>query len=359
MGIKTLIARRVILAVPVMLGVVTLIFVALSAMTPAMRVAYYAGSSPRDWSPQKLRIAIHELGLDQPIVVQYVNWLGRIVRLDFGRSFASVGEEGAPVLQTILVSLPSTLELILYSVPFIIAFSIWLGTKAAINHNKQDDYIIRVFVTLGSSFPVFVVGGLLIMLCLAIQNPYQLHLDPYLQLSYDVGRNLSLRIEHGTFAQYTGMISIDALLNGDVWLFLDAMMHLILPVATLVLTQCAALVRVTRSGLLEELGKPYVAAAMAKGLSKKETVYKHARKNASISILTMLGLLMSNMFMSIVIVEEVFMRPGFGSLLVSSALTMNAPVLLTAAMFVALFFVLVNLIVDILYEYVDPRITLG
>ena len=359
MGIKTLIARRVILAVPVALGVVTLIFVAISVMTPVMRVAYYVGSNPRDWTPQQLKIAIHKLGLDQPIVVQYVNWLRKVASLDFGRSMAPVGYEGAPVLQMILASLPSTLELILYSVPFIIAFSIWLGTKAAINENKQDDYIVRVFVYLGSSFPVFVVGGFLIMLSLAIQSPYQVHLDPYLQLSYNVNVNLISRIEHGTFTQYTGMISIDALLNGDIWLFLDAMMHLILPVATLVLTQCAALVRVTRAGLLEELGKPYVAAAKAKGLSKKDTVYKHARKNASISIFTMLGLLMSNMFMSIVIVEIVFWRPGFGALLVSSALTMDLPVVLTGVMFVALFFVLINLIVDILYEYVDPRITLG
>lgn len=359
MGIKTLIARRIILAVPVALGVVTLVFVALSAMSPAVRVAYYVGSSPRDWTLQTFRDTIHEFGLDQPIVVQYVNWLRRIVSLNFGRSFANPEQEGAPALQVILASLPSTLELLLYSVPFIIAFSIWAGTKAAINHDKQNDYIVRVFVILGSSFPVFVVGGLLIMLSLVIQNPYQVRLDPYLQLSYDVGRNLGLRIESGTFVQYTGMISVDTLLNGDTWLFSDAMMHLILPVGTLVLTQCAALVRVTRSGLLEELGKPYVVAAMAKGLSKKATIYKHARKNASISILTMLGLLMSNMFISIAIVEKVFWRPGFGSLLVSSAITMNAPVLLAGAMFVGLFFVLTNLIVDILYEYVDPRITLG
>jgi peptide/nickel transport system permease protein len=127
----------------------------------------------------------------------------------------------------------------------------------------------------------------------------------------------------------------------------------------LVLAQGAALIRVTRSGLIEELGKPYVVSAKAKGLSKEEAVYKHARKNASVSVLTTASLLMGNMLTAIAIVEKVFGRPGFGSLLFSSAQTMNTPVLFTGAMFVALFFVLMNLAVDILYEYIDPRIRLG
>lgn len=358
MGIKKLIVRRAILAVPVAIGVVTLIFVALSAMTPIMRVSYYVGRR-EIYEPGGLDRAIHRLGLDQPIVVQYVNWLRRIASLDFGRSLALIGEEGPPALQMIIASLPSTLELILFSVPFIIASSLWLGTKAAINNNKKEDHTVRVFGTLGTSFPVFIVAALLIMLSLAIQNPRQIYLDPFLRLGYNAGNNLAARIQSGTFAPYTGMISVDALLNGDVGLFSDAMAHLILPVVTLVLTQGAALIRVTRSGLIEELGKPYVLSAKAKGLSKEEAVYKHARKNASVSVLTTASLLMGNMLTAIVIVERVFMRPGFGSLLVSSALTMNIPVLLAGVMFVALFFVLMNLVVDILYAYIDPRIRLG
>jgi peptide/nickel transport system permease protein len=355
MGLKTLIARRVILAVPVVWGVLTMIFIVLSAMTPLQRVAYFLGGNARDFSTQNIQYQIHKLGLDQPIVVQYLNWLRKIVSLDFGYSWLS----GAPVLQTILASLPSTLELILYSTPFIIALSIWLGTRAAVNHNKTVDHIIRVYSTLCASCPVFVVAGVLIMLALVVQDPRHVYLDPFVQLSYDVARNLALRMEYGTFVPYTGMISLDALLNGDVGLFLDAMMHLCLPVATLVLTQGAALTRVTRSGIIEELGKPYVTSAMAKGLSKNETVYKHARKNASISILTMSGLLLGNMFMGLAIVEYVFMRyNGFAALLVVSAVTMDTPVLVTGAMFVAVFFVLVNLVVDILYEYIDPRIKL-
>jgi peptide/nickel transport system permease protein len=131
---------------------------------------------------------------------------------------------------------------------------------------------------------------------------------------------------------------------------------LILPVTTLVVTQCAALIKVTRSGLIGELGKPYIISAAAKGLSQKEAVYKHARKNASISVLTVLGLLLSNMFVSIVIVERVFWRPGFAYLVAYSALTMNTPVLFGCVMFIVVFLVLVNSFIDILYEYLDPRI---
>jgi len=359
MGLKILIARRIILSVPVAIGVVTIIFLVLSAMTPIMRVAYYVGSSPARLRPDNIKRAIHDFGLDEPIWVQYINWLKKIVLFDFGRSYAFEGEEGPPALSLILASLPTTLELLLYAAPFVMMFSIWFGTKAAFNQNKTLDYVARVFGTLGTSFPVFVVSGLFIMLSLSIQNPYHLYFVPIGTLDYAMQDDLVSRIAHGSFTVYTNMMSVDTLLNGDVTLFLNSIAHLVLPVAVLVFTQCAALIRVTRSGLIEELGKPYVVSAMAKGLSKKDVLYKHARKNASISVLTISGLLLSNMFISLVIVERVFERPGFASLLVSSAQTMNTPVFLTCAMFVALFFVNLNLVVDILYEHIDPRIRLA
>jgi ABC-type dipeptide/oligopeptide/nickel transport system permease component len=299
-----------------------------------MRVAYYTGM--RNLSKTDIERAIQNNGLDQPIIVQYFNWLKKIISLDFGRSMTG-DDSGAPVIGMIMASLPSTLELLLYSVPIIAPSGVWLGTKAAIEQNKGIDHLARVIGILGASMPVFVVAGVLIMLSLAIQNPYQVKLDPYLQLSYDVGYSLNLRIASGNFTIYTNMVSIDALLNGDVTLFLDAMLHLILPVATLVVTQCAALIKVTRSGLIGELGKPYVVSAVARGLSDKEAAYKHARKNASISVLTVLGLLLSNMFISIAIVEIMFRRSGFASLVVSSALRMNTPVLFGCVMFIVIF----------------------
>jgi peptide/nickel transport system permease protein len=302
--------------------------------------------------------AIHDYGLDQPIWVQYINWLKKIVILDFGRSYSYEGEAGPPALSLILDSLPPTFELILYVVPFVVMFSIWFGTKAALNQNKTVDHVARVFGTLGTSFPVFVVAGLFMMLSLVIQDQRHIQFVPVGTLDYFIQLDVTSRIAHGSFTAYTNMMSLDTLLNGDMTLFLNSIEHLILPVTVLALTQCAALIRVTRSGLIDELGKPYVVSARAKGLSEKDALYKHARKNASISVLTILGLLLSNMFVSLAIVERVFERPGFASLLIDSARTMNTPVLLTGAMFVALFFVILNLAVDILYQYIDPRIRL-
>jgi len=354
MGLKGLIARRIILAVPTALGVATVIFAVLSVMSPIMRVAYFVGST-RDLRPENLNALIHAYGLDQPIHVQYFNWLKNVMRLDFGRSFSSE----APAMSLVFASLPVTLELLLYSVPLIIVFGVSLGTKAALHHNKTLDHAVRVIGTLGTSLPVFVTAGLAILICLIVQNPRQVRLDPYLQVSYSVDYDLNLRMAAGTFTEYTQMITIDALLNGDIPLFLDAMAHLILPVGVLVFTQCAALIRVTRSSLIEESGKWYIVSAMSKGLSKKEAMYKHARRNASVSVLTLTGLLLANMFVGLVIVETVFRRPGFAYLVASASRVQDTPVVFACATLIALFYVLVNLAIDVSYEYIDPRIRLG
>jgi peptide/nickel transport system permease protein len=358
MGLKKLIVRRILLSVPVAIGVVTVIFLVMSAMTPTMKVAYYLGERPAALKPDNVKKAIHDFGLDQSLPLQYLGWLKKIVSFDFGRSYASQGEEGPLVLDLILGSFPQTFELILYSMPLVLMISIWLGTKAAFNQNRTLDHLARVVATMGTSFPVFVVSMFLIMLWLIVQNQFHFNFLPMGALDYNMQIDVNSRIAHGSFTVYTNMITIDTLLNGDTTLFLDSVMHIMLPVAVLVFSQCALLIRVTRSGLIEELGKPYAVSAIAKGLSEKEVLYKHVRKNASISVLTISGLLMSSMFVNIVIVERVFERPGFASLLIDSALTMNTPVLFAGAMFIALAFVVLNLAVDILYERLDPRIRL-
>jgi peptide/nickel transport system permease protein len=304
------------------------------------------------WDPIKVQERIKELGLDQPIPVQWFNWLVKVAQLDFGVSMSS----GTPAMQLVFDSLPTTLELILYSAPLIILFAVWLGTKAALNHNKTVDHVARIAAILGTALPVFVLGTILISTSLMFYN--QFHFIPLESLSRNVRVDLIRRIENGTFTQYTGMNTIDALLNGDLPLFLDAAEHLILPVALLVATQGVALMRVTRSGLIEELGRPYMATAVAKGLSKKDAAYKHARKNMLISVLTVSGLLLGSMLTGLVIVERVFMIPGFGNLLVSSARRFDLPVIIAGTTFVAVVFVLINLTVDILYSYIDRRIKL-
>lgn len=349
MGLKKLIARRVLLAVPTAIGVVTVIFAALSAMTPIMRVAYFVGQSPRDFRPENIARILHEYGLDQPIFVQYLNWLGNVFTLNFGRSLSN----GQPAMSVVFASLPVTLELILYSAPWILWFGVWLGTKATLNKDKKLDHAARIIGTVGVSFPVYILAGVLMMVSVS-----QFRFDPLGRLSYSVSNNLILKMRAGTYTPYTNMITIDALLNGDLAVFLDAVKHLILPVGVFVFTQSAALMKVTRSGLIEASGKPYIVSAMTKGLSRKEAIYKHGRKNALISVLTLSGLLLGNMLMGLALIETLFNIPGFAYLVAYSARTLDTPVVFAAATFAAMVYVLINLTIDILYGYVDPRIKL-
>ncbi len=258
-------------------------------------------------------------------------------------------------MSLVLASLPATLELILYSAPLIILLGVWLGTKAALNHNKKLDHIARIVGTVGTSFPVFVIAEVLIAIFLAQFDFYPASAGG---LDYYVRYDLIHRIQNGTFNQYTQMTTIDALLNGDMPLFVDAIRHLVFPVGILVFTQTAALMKVTRAGLIEESGKMYFMFAMTKGLSKKETIHKHARKNTLISVLTISGLLLGNMLTGLAIVETVFNIPGFAGLAAHSARVLDTPVVFASTTVVVLVYILINLVIDILYEYIDPRIKL-
>jgi peptide/nickel transport system permease protein len=251
--------------------------------------------------------------------------------------------------------LPPTLELILYSAPLTVLLGVYLGTKAAVNHNGKLDHIARFIGVIGASFPAFLIAEMLIAIFLAQFSFYPASAGG---VDYLTRYQLIYRIQNGTFIEYTQMTSIDALLNGDGALFVDKMKHLAFPVGVLVFTQTVALMRVTRAGLIEESGKMYFTFAMTKGLSKKRTVYKHARKNSLISVLTISGLLLGNMFTGLAVVETVFNIPGFASLAARSAVALDTSTVFACATIVVLVYILLNLVVDILYLYVDPRMKL-
>ncbi len=347
-----LIARRVLLTIPTVLGVITLLFVAISPLPPLTRVAFYLNRREM-YDVFAMQKKIEAYGLNRPIIVQWADWVVKVAHFDFGISM-NFQNTGVSAMEIIFNSLPTTLELILYSTPWIILSALWLGTKAALNHNKPADHAARIIATLGTTFPIFLLAGLLVTTTLFFYN--QLHFMPIEGLSRDIRIDLVKRIQNGTFTAYTGMNTIDALLNGDMKLFVDAATHLVLPVLLLVLTQGVGLMRVTRSGLIEELGKQYITSARAKGLSNKDAVYRHARKNALVSVLTLSGLLLGNMVTGLVVVERVFMIPGLGNLLVFSSQRLDVPVVIAGSTFVAVVFVLTNLIIDILYGVIDPRI---
>ena len=345
MGLREYIIRRLILLVPIMLGVVVLIFAVLQLIPPESRASLYI-TDPKQF--QHVKDVIAQYGLNDPVYIQFGRWLSEILKGNFGYSEYF----GEPVTTGLLARLPATLEISIFAAPLIILFGVWFGTAAAVHRDKTPDHISRVLSILGTSLPTFFFGLLMIAIFVA-------------QLRWiTTGRanNLGavlLAIRRGTFHPYTGLLTVDSLLNGDVMLFLDAVKHMILPVMVLVFINSAVMVRVTRSSMLEALSKTYIVAARAKGLSRKETIYKHARRNALIPVVTMSGMMVGGMLTGLVITETVFRFPGVGSYAATAAAHFDVSIVAAYAMFSALVFVMANLLVDILYGYIDPRIRLG
>lgn len=336
------IARRLLLLPLVALGVTVLIFSLMQLLSPEMRAALYV-TDPRQLRAVDAIIRTH--GLDKPVHIQYIGWLGNVLRGDLGWSETAK----MPVAKAIATFFPATLELTLYSVVPIIALGVWLGTLSAVHRDRIIDHFSRFFSISGTSMPTFVWGLLLLMVfygALRIFPPGRLSLEPNLYV-------LSPQFRH-----YTGLVTVDALINGQIWVFVDALRHLALPVLTLSLVSCATLVRVTRSSMLETLRQDYVRTARAKGLEDPVVVNKHARKNALIPVVTLSALLFVGLLNGVAITETVFGYPGIGLWGVNAALQLDMAAVAGFALFNALLLVGGNLVADILYAWIDPRIRL-
>lgn len=346
MGLREYIIRRLLLLIPVLFGVILLIFAVMQLIPPEARASIYI-TDPKQF--RQIDIVIKQYGLNESVFVQFYNWITQMFQGNFGYSEIYGGE---PVLEGFAKRFPATLEIVLYSAPIIVFFGIWLGIVSAANRDKLPDHVSRVASILGTSLPSFFFGVILISIFVA-----QLRWTTTGRLT-NIGKYL-LGISTGQIREYTGLITIDSLINGDFATFLDALKHLILPVTVLVFIQSATMVRVTRSSMLEALSKTYIVAARAKGLSRKEVIYKHARRNALIPVVTISGLLVSGMLTGLTITETVFRFGGIGNWAAYAAIAMDVPIVIAYAFFSAIIFVISNLIVDILYAYIDPRIRLG
>jgi len=350
MGLKEYIIRRIILLIPVALGVVVLIFALLQVVPPERRVILYLTGNPREMKPETIRAYIHQYGLDQPVWIQFAIWLDQLIHGNFGFSEYF----GEPVLDGLLARAPATIEIVLYAAPIIILVGIWAGINAAVHRDKPFDHASRVLSVLGTSMPSFFFGILLSAIFIAT-----LKWTGPGRLTFRLDAQLSTLRGLGQWHDYTKLLTIDALLNGRIDYFIDALKHLVLPVTVLVFINTATLVRVARSSMLEALSKTYIIAARAKGLSQKEVIYKHARRNALIPVVTLSGLIVGGMLTGLIITETVFLFPGIGHWAATAAQHFDVPVVAAYAMFSAVIFVLANLIVDVLYAYIDPRIRLG
>ncbi len=225
-----------------------------------------------------------------------------------------------------------------------------LGILSAVHRDKLIDHVTRSLAIIGWSLPSFWIG--IILLAVFYGN---FGLFGFGRLGVQAG----IYVNSADFVRYTHINTIDAILNGELWIFIDAIQHLILPVMSLTIQIIALIMRIMRSSMLEALGKGYIITARAKGLDQNEVINKHARKNALISVFTVTGILLAGMLGGLVVTETVFEFKGIGFWAARAATQLDIPAVLAFALFVGIIFVFTNLIVDILYAYIDPRIRLG
>jgi peptide/nickel transport system permease protein len=350
------IIRRLLILPIILIGVTILIFAMLSFLSPADRAALYVRDIPKTESV--MQGIIKRYGLDQPVYVQYWYWLvgrkdtltgqthGGILRGDFGYS-RSASEAVADLIKQ---RFPATVELALYAIVPILVVGIWLGIQAAVNHNKPIDQAARIFSIIGYSFPTFVFGLLMMMIFYA-----RLHWFPSGRLS-DWANALVMSSE---FHSYTHLISLDGLLNGRFDVTLDVWRHLFLPVLTLSYVSWASFLRVTRSSMLETLRQDYVVTARSKGLKERDVVNQHARPNALIPVVTIGGLQVAALLGGVVFTETIFDYPGIGSAAANAAGNLDVITVLAFTLLTGLILILSNLIVDVLYALLDPRVRLA
>ncbi|SDE28470.1 peptide/nickel transport system permease protein [Paenibacillus sp. UNCCL117] len=297
--------KRLIASIPVILGSLTLVFLIIHWL-PGDPAEMLAGD---DAATDRVEYLRKEFGLDRPLWEQYVTYLWNSVRGDFGLSFAN----SQPVLERLLEQLPATLNLAIVSTLFAVALGVALGILSAVYRNRVLDYIIRVTTLFGVSMPKFWLGILLILI-------FSVHLQ-WLPA-----------IGNGSFKQ------------------------LILPSLALGLTGAGMLARMVRNSVLEVIGEPFVLTLRAKGLSERGVLYKHVLRNALLPSITIIGLLFAGMLEGAVVTETVFSRQGLGKMVVDAINQKDIPVIQASILIIGVFNVVTNLLVDLSYSYVDPRI---
>jgi peptide/nickel transport system permease protein len=349
------IIRRLLILPLILAGVSILIFAMLSLLTPYERAALYVKDIPK--RPGAIDAVIEKYGLDDPIPVQYWHWMiGRVDETSGERKggllfgdlgFSMVGK--STVREVIARRLPATIELAVWAGIPMIAIGIFLGVLSATNHNKLADQILRVFSIVGWSIPTFVFGLLVLMIF-------------YARLGWFPPERLSewaLRVVlSDEFTRYTQINTLDAILNLRWDILVDALKHLVLPVLTLAYLGWAQILRVTRSSMLDTLRQDYMTTARAKGLAERRVTRVHALPNALIPVITIGGLTLVGLFNGVVITETIFSIPGMGSFMAEAALTLDVVSVLGITLFSSFILIGGNLLVDVLYGVVDPRIRL-
>lgn len=329
------IVRRLLLLVFVVLGV-TFITFSITTFLPGDPALAQAG---RYATAEQIAAVRERLGLDRPLHEQYLRYLGRLARGDLGQSI----ETRKPVLEDLLYYAPASAELILSAMLLTILIGIPLGVIAAVSKNSWIDSTSRLVAVVGAGMPAFWLALIL-----------QLVLYGWLDL-VPLGGRLSVGIAPPP--RVTGLYTVDSLLAGQWTTYRDALAHLVLPAFTLAVTRIAVISRMTRSSMLEVLSQDYVRTARSKGLRMQAVVYRHALRNALLPIITMLGMQVGWLISGTLLVEIVFAWGGLGTYAWTGILALDLPIIMGVTVLAALVFVLLNLLVDVTYTLLDPRIT--
>lgn len=327
------IARRLISLIPVLLGVSIVVF-SLIRLIPGDPVIIMLGEKARVEDIERVR---EEMGFNRPIPVQYVEWMGKILRGDLGTSIIN----RTPVMGELKTRLAATIEMVVVGMIIGMIIGIGIGILSALRRNSWLDVVSTFGALLGVSMPIYWLA-LILIYALAVNRqifPPSARLD----VALDVDRR-------------TGFMLIDTLISGDMSLFRNAIWHLILPSFVLSTVIMPILARLTRSSMLEVLQQDYVRTAQAKGLANRVVVIRHALKNALLPIVTVVGLQLGGLLGGALLTETIFSWPGMGLWTYRAIQSRDYPIVQGAVLVSATIYVFVNLLVDISYAYLDPRI---
>ncbi|MDD2868671.1 ABC transporter permease [Neomegalonema sp.] len=317
-----------------LLGLLVLTFF-IGRMMPADPVRAIVGE---DATPETYDMVHAQLGLDRPLWAQFLRYMGDVLTGNFGQSIRT----GQPVIQDILHVMPATIELATFAIVIGAGLGIPLGVLAAVNRDRWIDHAVRVFSLFGHSMPIFWTGmiGLLVF---------------YAWLGWVGGSGRMDYFYIGMVPGRTGFLLIDSLLAGRWEVFRSAVNHLILPAALLGYSASAYITRMTRSFMLDQLNQEYMTTARVKGLSRGQTIWRHAFGNIRVQLVTIVALSYGALLEGAVLIETVFAWPGFGQYLTNNLVIGDMNAVMTCVLIVGVIFILLNLLSDVLYRLFDPR----
>jgi peptide/nickel transport system permease protein len=332
------IAQRLVSSLPALLGVVVVTFVLMRVLPGDPAVFFASGPSAGQQEIEQLR---HQMGLDQPMPIQLLRYLGDLAQGNLGRSLTT----GQPVVTDMARRLPASLELTFTALAFALLLAVPLGVAAALRPGSPVDHAVRMLCTLGVCVPTFVSGLLLIYVF-------------YYLLGWAPDPTARLDIFAATPPDITGFYLIDFALVGDWSGWWAAFTQLLLPALSMALFVLAPLARMTRASMLAVLGSDYIRTARAMGLPRRRIILGTALRNALLPVLTITGIVFSTMLGANVLVEKVFSWPGVASYALDALLAADYAPVQAFVLLMACIFVLVNVLIDVLYGIADPRVSM-